>query len=258
MIQTGTLQTARAVTFPDHKYFRGSIDFLFEGDRDGDRVPQAFLVHQEPGSVLTAHYHLEDQFQVFVGGAGKIGAHDISPVSVHFASRESGYGPLVAGPSGLDYFSLRAITHRGVYALPESRAQMMPGLKKRQKTVEHVSFEDFPDCRPIVEPDDSGLGAWRVSAAANEQVRLPRHPGGGGCFYVVSAGSVQQGQACLPVHACVFASPDEAPPEFTAQQQGAQLCCSSRRPHCFRGPYETRPMRSLRWLRGRKPCCSTP
>ena len=224
MITIGTLEKAKTQTFPEHRHFRGSIDFLFEGAGDGDRVPQAFLVHQEPGSTLVTHYHLEEQFQVFVGGGGTIGAHAVKPVVVHYASRESGYGPLVAGPQGLDYFSLRAITHRGVHALPESRGAMTPGLRKRQKTVEQVDFVAL-DASPtaIIEPDDSGLGAWTFASAPLSELTLPRHPGGGGCFYLVVEGSVTREGAELGKHACIFSTPDEAPPRLLAGPGGAHL-----------------------------------
>ena len=40
--------------------------------------PMAFLVEQDPGAVVGAHYHQADQFQVMVGGSGRLGTHDVA------------------------------------------------------------------------------------------------------------------------------------------------------------------------------------
>ena len=43
-------------------------------------LPQGFLVIQPPGAVTPAHFHDHNQFQVFVEGNGRIGAHPATPV----------------------------------------------------------------------------------------------------------------------------------------------------------------------------------
>ena len=42
-------------------------------EANDDGKPQGFLVEQPPGSVTPPHFHEVDQFQVFVGGDGRIG-----------------------------------------------------------------------------------------------------------------------------------------------------------------------------------------
>ena len=73
----------------------------------GTIYPMAFLVEQDAGAIVGAHYHQADQFQVIVGGAGRLGHHDIGAPTVHFAGAWSPYGPLSAGSDGLQYFTLR-------------------------------------------------------------------------------------------------------------------------------------------------------
>jgi hypothetical protein len=45
-------------------------------------APQAFLVEQDPGTVIEPHFHLENEFQVMVGGSGSLGRHVVEPVSL--------------------------------------------------------------------------------------------------------------------------------------------------------------------------------
>ena len=47
--------------------------------------PMAFLVEQDADAVVGAHYHQADQFQVVVGGSGRLGAHGVAAGAVHFA-----------------------------------------------------------------------------------------------------------------------------------------------------------------------------
>jgi hypothetical protein len=62
--------------------------------------PMAFLVEQDPGAVVGAHYHQADQFQVMVGGSGRLGstmlrrARSISPAPGHPTGRSP---PAAAG-----------------------------------------------------------------------------------------------------------------------------------------------------------------
>ena len=54
-----------------------------EGNEVNDNgLPQAFLVNQPPGAVTPAHFHEPNQFQVFVDGDGRIGAHPTTPLTV--------------------------------------------------------------------------------------------------------------------------------------------------------------------------------
>lgn len=51
-------------------------------------VPQLLLVEQPiPGSKILSHFHGVDQFQVVVGGSGKLGQHAVGPISLHYTNR---------------------------------------------------------------------------------------------------------------------------------------------------------------------------
>ena len=122
--------------------FHGFTDYLIDPVADSCYTPQAFLVHQQPGWVLRTHYHQQEQFQVVVRGGGSLGRHRLKALSVHYASRESGYGPLIAGPDGLDYLTLRSCADPGAQYLPESRQNMRSALQKRQETVGPITADE--------------------------------------------------------------------------------------------------------------------
>ena len=70
-------------------------------------MPQILLVEQSPRAKLLPHYHASDQFQIFIEGEGKLGKHDVRPVSIHYTNSYTGYGPIAANNGGIQYFVLR-------------------------------------------------------------------------------------------------------------------------------------------------------
>src|SRR5689334_11266367 len=108
----------------DKATFRGFLTDFIVPTPDDPLQAQAYLVEQNAGWVLPVHFHLENQYQVVTGGSGTLGAHPVAPLYVHFASRESGYGPITAGPEGLAYLTLRVQGDAGAWYLPESRPRM--------------------------------------------------------------------------------------------------------------------------------------
>src|SRR5690349_16177915 len=97
-------------------------------------VPQVLLVEQQiPGSKILPHFHGIDQFQVFIDGTGRLGSHEIHPVSVHYTNSHTGYGPIEAGPQGVSYYVLRPSfdTLGSQYLhVPEARKNLKPGGKR--------------------------------------------------------------------------------------------------------------------------------
>ena len=70
-------------------------------DIDGEDVPQAYLVSQPPHSTTRPHFHLTNQFQVFVGGGGRVGKLRADPLTVQYAGGHTPYGPIFAEAEGL-------------------------------------------------------------------------------------------------------------------------------------------------------------
>ena len=100
-----------------------------QGGRGPGLSPTVFLVEQPPNSVLAPHFHAQNQFQVVKDGSGTLGPHAVGPGSVHYAGAFTGYGPLVAGPAGLSYFTIRAVYETGANFLP-ARARQAAGADR--------------------------------------------------------------------------------------------------------------------------------
>src|SRR5262245_6284358 len=101
--------TTSAARFGDHQ--GGRFRILFGPPPSlrpfpGATGPQVYLAESEPGDRVPPHVHLVDEFQVSLLGGGSIGNHLVAGVTVHYADAFSPYGPLLAGPAGLSFFTV--------------------------------------------------------------------------------------------------------------------------------------------------------
>jgi len=188
---------------------------------DGALYPMAFLVEQDPGCVAPAHFHQADQFQVVVAGDGRLGTHDVAPVTVHFTGAWSPYGPLVAGNVGLHYFTLRNGWDPGACYMSEDRALLrtVPGRRHREVTatpfpVSPAPIDMAPSCIACLPDSEDGLAALRYVLPAGANATGPDPARGRGQYWVVLGGSLLREKTELAPRACLFLSPDE--PAFTA------------------------------------------
>lgn len=102
---------------------RFKVSHLFRSD-PGDG-PQAYVVESESEHAkVDTHFHVVEQFQVFLGGDGSFQRHQIQPVSVHYTDRYSTYGPIVAGDDGLTFAVLRETFDPGANYMPGSRDKL--------------------------------------------------------------------------------------------------------------------------------------
>lgn len=189
--------------------------------------PMAFLVEQPPGSVVQAHFHEANQFQVVVAGSGTLGTHALQPIAVHYSNAYSAYGPIAAGPEGLHYLTLRNGYDRGARYLPAARRDLRDARRRfRQSIGEPVpARSSTPNSRSLealLPAADDGLCAWRHRLLPGAVVEGPDPATGDGQFWIVTAGSMlAPDEASLPVLSCAFVGPDEA--AFTARAGGDGL-----------------------------------
>lgn len=244
MIRTGTIESARAnrrhLGLANGTGFWRSdlIASARGGPQPGPWAPQAFLVEQDPDSAILPHYHQENEFQVVVEGDGSFGRHAVRPVTVHYAGRHTGYGPINSGKQGLWYFSLRAFADPGARFLPETRAQMENGPKR------HILGEPVAPCgaaelrgtahagiETAIKPQPDGIAAWMLRVPPRAVLQPPAHPAGAARFYLVISGELQWQDECLPRFAAAFVASNEkieAETRFTplAGDGGLQLLCA--------------------------------
>lgn len=181
--------------------------------------PQAFLVEQDPDSEILPHFHEEDEFQVVVEGEGRFGRHEVTPVTVHYAGRRTGYGPILSGPQGLWYFSLRPRKDPGARFLPEWRDRMGKG-PRRHILADPVSAGGA-GTRAVIEPQPDGIAAWMVCAPPGARIEPPAPAPGAARYYLVADGSIDWQGARLPRLSAAFAAGESFTP--VAGPAGASL-----------------------------------
>ena len=200
-----------------------------EGNEANDNgLPQGFLVSQPPGSVTPPHFHETNQFQVFVGGSGRLGKRRADPVTVQFAGGHTPYGPIAAEDRGIQYFTLRQAWDPGAKYMPAMRSRLVRG-KQRQRLAPRVerpaaaSLGDLgtPAIETLIALEADGMGAELVRLGPG--MRTSRPCGGGGQYQVVIAGILAHGGAELPRLSCRFATADEPECEFEAGPGGVAI-----------------------------------
>ena len=233
MIQHARLEHAKSSrSRRDTPQFSGFVtDLILPDEQSSAPRPQAFLVEQVPNWWLPTHYHQEHQFQVVVGGGGRMGASAIELLGVHYASPHAAYGPLVSGKEGLAYLTLRAVHDSGAWYLPDQREHLLLRIPKKhahgapaqRPTDEALPHLAAPVIETLIEPDAQGLAAWTVSLPAQASVPKPAGEAAhGGRFYVVTRGSLVHGGEPLQGLAVVWCAAQD---RFEAQagEEGAEL-----------------------------------
>ncbi len=197
---------------------------------DARGQPMAYLVEQAPDQTVDAHYHEVEQFQLFVGGSGHIGTHVLDGLTVHYAGPYSPYGPIVSGPQGVQYVTVRRDWDRGAQWMPGAAPALraMPNRKHVTRTCEPVArCADLQalagvTLTELMSPADAGPGAWHVCAGPGALMHGDP-AGSGGQFWWLVAGSVELDGVQLGAGDCFYLSPDEGPLACHAGAQGAEL-----------------------------------
>lgn len=233
MIRSQTLEKARSGTRAlDKATFVGHVtDLIASPEEDRLPRPQSFLVEQRAHWTLPIHFHLQDQFQLFVGGSGHIGHHAIGRGTVHYASAHSGYGPLVSEAQGIAYLTLRRVSDTGAWYLPEQREHLDRSVKKRQKHAAPASHIDADALRALTETtteavvpcDASGLAVWLLRLPPQARVSAPIGAApGSGRFYVLMQGGLRLQGDTLRGLATVFVPPEDTI-DLEASSEGAEV-----------------------------------
>ena len=201
-----------------------------EGNESNDNgLPQGFLVSQPPGSVTPPHFHETNQFQVFVGGSGRIGKRRADPVTVQFAGGHTPYGPIAADDRGIQYFTLRQAWDPGAKYLPAMRSRLVRGRQRQRlapRVEERAAVTALGDLgatavETLIALEADGMGAELVRLGPG--LRCARPCGGGGQYQVVIAGTLVHDGEELPRLSCRFATADEPGCEFEAGPAGLAL-----------------------------------
>ncbi|WP_156909420.1 hypothetical protein [Ottowia thiooxydans] len=177
-----------------------------ESTRDPLLSPTVFLVEQPPGSCLRTHFHAQNEFQVVVQGSGTLGPHALSPGLIHYATAYTGYGPLVAGPEGLSYFTIRAVFEAGAYFIPEHREMLQRGPRHQfhagpvvptDGAPMHLNAHEAQVPEPLAANADGSASAAAIRLGPGAQACLPAFSLSVAQFVLVLEGELQCGNQTL-------------------------------------------------------------
>lgn len=231
MISLGTRTNGehrrRTIPVLDDNYFKAE---WMESGADPVLSPTVALIEQPPNSVLVPHFHRQNQFQLFVEGSGSIGTSALSPLSIHYAGAYTGYGPLVAGPEGIKYFTMRSICETGLVPISEAREKMLRG-PKRHAQCGPINIDSDVDLLALTEVQteaviplaDDGLGAEVIHVPSAGMLLPKRLPASAGFFLVVLAGTLNCADVQLGSLESMYVSADEVLPIFEAGKVGLQV-----------------------------------
>ena len=193
--------------------------------------PNAFMIESSENRILDTHFHDVDQFQLLVGGGGKLGRHTLAPHAVHFSRGFTPYGPLVSGPgAGVSYVTLRArqCPTGGAQRLPAFREKLekMPGRQPWQVTgaPEFVPPSSDGVTMQVINglKDELGLAGYSLSMTAGARIMGPDPSGGDGQYLVVLRGSLMHDGKEKKGITVVFTKPQEGPLQVVAGPDGLE------------------------------------
>jgi hypothetical protein len=187
--------------------------------------PQAFLVERPyPNPRVAPHFHDVDQFQVIVGGDGRMGKKEVKPITFQYADAFTPYGPIVGRDHGIDFFTLRPVASGGYFPMPGSR-EHMPGRAGRNIA---GTFDVERDPLPAGETAREALMEVQPDGIYAEGLRLGPNatidglePTTGGQFYLVCAGTLEQDGKSLKPKSLIYVDPEETAPPLQAGPEGA-------------------------------------
>ncbi|MTH61542.1 hypothetical protein [Paracoccus litorisediminis] len=195
---------------------------------------QAFRIDMNAGQVLDSHFHIVDQFQIFIAGSGTIGRDSTDIVTAHYADHHTGYGPLVAGPQGMSYLTLRSKTDAGLVKLstPNVREQLKP-TKRRHGVSSPVTLSippvmqhrAAPEIETVMEerPDSDGMTVKVYRLGASQEISAPETAGTGGYYIIVMNGALIHDGETLKPWSLLFVRHDEPAPVLRADIEGAEV-----------------------------------
>jgi hypothetical protein len=199
-------------------------------DVAGEDAPQAYLITQPPHSTTRPHFHQTNQFQLFIGGGGRVGKLRADPLTVQYAGGNTPYGPIMAEDDGIQYFTLRQAWDSGAKYLPAMNDILVKGQQRQAIGVKPsggaegiLRGDGVTNSEFLIEPAADGLLVQWLALSPGSKNMLPDAAQGGGQYHVVVSGSLLRGGGELPPMSVEFASADEGEVAIEAGASGLEM-----------------------------------
>jgi len=185
----------------------------FSPEKDPELSPQSYLIKQLAKVVNPLHFHMQNQFQVFIEGSGQFGKHPINPYVVHYAGAYTGYGPIIAGNHGLHYLTLRCSHDFGAKFLPAQMTHFKKG-PKYHFTSASIPLDSLKELQQIAHPmledihveikTNLAIRVLKMPPESSYQLEVPELSAG--IFLVMMQGSILEGTETLTKNESIFVS----------------------------------------------------
>jgi hypothetical protein len=196
--------------------------------------PQSLMTQMSANETILPHFHGVAQFQVFPSGEGVMGKGEVRPLMLQYKDHHTAYGPLVAGPHGLTFISMRNRTGDSapVYlSKPGYRDKLKPS-KRRNWMTSHIALSTRPVLQfrkevawePVYDPEKIAdeMAAHLVRLGSGMSADGPNPKRGGGYYLFVANGSLELEGETLPQWSMLFVETSEDEFEIRAGAHGLE------------------------------------
>jgi len=184
------------------------LTHIFKPETDAVQVRYMQL---GPWGEVLPHFHIADQYQVFVNGSGTFGKSVVGPLSVHYADRYTPYGPIRINGEGLSWYTVRLAKDPGAAYLPEARPLQ---VERPGRTITHsAELPPLLDSRrqiTVMERHPDGVGARLEVVPAGLSVSLAAPEGIGGEIHILLRGSIEAAGDSWSRQTCLHLSPGDS------------------------------------------------
>jgi hypothetical protein len=201
-------------------------NFFGSEDRAARSGPNSGMLEAEPDFVGPPHYHLKDEYQIFLNSVGTFTNRPVRPpATVQYNDAWSVYGPFTATDGRLRWLTLREL------ADPDGAQWISdPVARENRKGHDGRQFMVHIDAAPSVygAPDllhDRGDGAcvYRLALEPGQSASGPDLKNSRAHWYVVIGGSIVFADGIHPAPTQLRVDGDEAAPEIQAGAEGADV-----------------------------------
>ena len=195
-----------------------------------DQNPQGFLVERYyPNPLINPHFHDVDEFQLVVGGHGRIGKWPVKPFSFHYTDAYTPYGPIVGDEDGIAFLTLRNCASGGHWTMPGNR-HLMPGhagrhfLKKFETDICNLNNGEVKTI-DLIESFEDGLRVCGYYLGPGAEATALETNAGGQYHIVLGEGFLLENDKVLPSNTIIHVNRGEEALQYKAGPKGASVLC---------------------------------